>query len=568
MVKRVNLKADPVQAFSDLTRSMVAQSRAKNTPTPGVKDLGVSGDVVWTRPDSPEPVSVRAVDAAMVELDATMAETRTDLATLNDATLPELQAHLEQQIADIVVTGGGNTTTYSVNAPSADGTAEGDTWYRVVDGKAVGQWQWTSGAWTAVTLTDAVLAGVDVSKLTATGVVPSVVAQQMFADIFSANKIGANQINANSVAGAVGNFLELKAEQVTSGSFVGEKFSGGLFEGATFRTSDPKPGAVTFSETAFSGSPGIGIEPPDSSIYSSLPGIGPNTVDGKPSVSLFGGRLKTGSQGTVTTWAEGAQVHWGDYSSGSGPGAWVTLGRNRASIAYQPSKNTASTKSGISADADQCTIRRDDADGSYAQMLTSKQYAFMEAAVGNESVGQVIASPTRAQVSSWSPSGFASFRADDKEMFLWREKKSNGQRLTQDIFAFDDDGLTYKQAAWDTSGNQLYNRWTKFGDSGWIGFDLNSAVVTVREAVQYRVLNSVFYIRGVISPRAGNWTGDQIIGSVPTVGKPSVTQRRSPGIQSTVSAFLDIKTDGVIRVWVSAATPEWINLSGFSYAQG
>ena len=79
--------------------------------------------------------------------------------------------------------------------------------------------------------------------VTDTAVINEAVINRLFADMFTANKIGADQIAANSIdvsklrvteemSAAIGNFLEINAEQVTGGSFSGKTFVGGEFEGA------------------------------------------------------------------------------------------------------------------------------------------------------------------------------------------------------------------------------------------------------------------------------------------------------------------------------------------------
>ena len=79
--------------------------------------------------------------------------------------------------------------------------------------------------------------------VTDTAVINEAVINRLFADMFTANKIGADQIAANSIdvsklrvtaemSAAIGNFLEINAEQVNGGSFSGETFVGGEFEGA------------------------------------------------------------------------------------------------------------------------------------------------------------------------------------------------------------------------------------------------------------------------------------------------------------------------------------------------
>ncbi|GAA1333065.1 hypothetical protein GCM10009592_26440 [Brachybacterium rhamnosum] len=86
MVKRRNLKPDSKAAMADLVRRLNDRAAALETRPHGVKDLGETGDAVWTDPESGEESSVRelpalidetalAIEAAKKELE----ETREDL---------------------------------------------------------------------------------------------------------------------------------------------------------------------------------------------------------------------------------------------------------------------------------------------------------------------------------------------------------------------------------------------------------------------------------------------------------------------------------------------------------
>ena len=72
----------------------------------------------------------------------------------------------------------------------------------------------------------------DAGQLTVTGStnLSEAVAQKFFANIFAANKITGNEINAQSVAGAVGDFVQVKAENLQAGFITaGIAFSTGSF---------------------------------------------------------------------------------------------------------------------------------------------------------------------------------------------------------------------------------------------------------------------------------------------------------------------------------------------------
>lgn len=251
-----------------------------------------------------------------------------DLAELNDVVLPELADDLEdartdlqqkldttnQRIDDIIVDGGGgagNFTTYSVNEPSGEGTGAGDQWFRVVNGEVLGQWQWDGQTWAPVTLTDAVIAGIDLSKIVSNGNLSEVVASKIFTDIFTANKITSQEIAAGSITTEKIAAEGIIADKIQGGSFTGETFEGGEFVGGAFRTSEAEPGEVLISDTAFCSpptvvgdpdvvtnvyGPGIRITPEDSSNFEIMPSIGPTGS----SMAITGGKSTSGNH-TVAT---------------------------------------------------------------------------------------------------------------------------------------------------------------------------------------------------------------------------------------------------------------------------
>ena len=305
MVQYRDLNAPPSRMLADVVADMKAQERQSKTGDAGVKDLGETGDIIWPRWDGGEE-SVR-------EVGENVEAARVSIAELNDVILPELSDELDAartdlqqkldaanaRIDDIIVDGGGagNFTTYSINEPSAAGTGDGDQWFRVVNGEVIGQWRWDGDVWVPVTLTDAVIAGIDLSKLVSNGNLSEVVANKIWADLFTANKITTQELAAGAVTAENLAAGAIHADEIVGGSFTGETFEGGTFTGGLFKTSDALPGRVTFADGAYVPSwgaagqvyPGLRVEPIDTSATSVPPGIGSYgdgvIVDGGKSVS-------------------------------------------------------------------------------------------------------------------------------------------------------------------------------------------------------------------------------------------------------------------------------------------
>ena len=305
MVQYRDLNAPPSRMLADVVADMKAQERQSKTGDAGVKDLGETGDIIWPRWDGGEE-SVR-------EVGENVEAARVSIAELNDVILPELSDELDAartdlqqkldaanaRIDDIIVDGGGagNFTTYSINEPSAAGTGDGDQWFRVVNGEVIGQWRWDGDVWVPVTLTDAVIAGIDLSKLVSNGNLSEVVANKICADLFTANKITTQELAAGAVTAENLAAGAIHADEIVGGSFTGETFEGGTFTGGLFKTSDALPGRVTFADGAYVPSwgaagqvyPGLRVEPIDTSATSVPPGIGSYgdgvIVDGGKSVS-------------------------------------------------------------------------------------------------------------------------------------------------------------------------------------------------------------------------------------------------------------------------------------------
>ena len=289
MAQYRDLNAPPQQTFAEIVAAMQDQAKSSKTGASGVKDLGESGDVLWETPSG--PTSVRVESENMRQLGINLGELNEvilpELADDLDAAKQDLQQKLDAanaRIDDIIVDGGGagNFTTYSINEPTTEGAGEGDQWFRVVNGEVIGQWRWDGSAWQAVTLTDAIIAGIDLSKLVSNGNLSEVVANKMFADLFAANKITAQELAVGAVTAENIASGAIRADEIVGGSFTGETFEGGTFTGGLFKTSDALPGQVEFADDGYVPSwsstgmtyPGFRVTPPDTSTTSTPPGIG------------------------------------------------------------------------------------------------------------------------------------------------------------------------------------------------------------------------------------------------------------------------------------------------------
>ena len=310
MVQYRDLNAPPSRMLADVVADMKASERQSKTGDAGVKDLGEAGDIVWPRWDGGED-SVR-------EVSANVEAARQSIQELNEVVLPGLADELEDsrtelqqkldaanaRIDDIIVDGGGagNFTTYSINEPTTEGAGEGDQWFRVVNGEVIGQWRWDGAAWVPVTLTDAIIAGIDLSKLVSNGNLSEVVANKMFADLFAANKITAQELAVGAVTAENIASGAIRADEIVGGSFTGETFEGGTFTGGLFKTSDALPGQVELADDAyvthFDGGgtfPGLRIVPIDTSETNLPAAIGPSTNG----LTIFGGRSIGGGSSIV-----------------------------------------------------------------------------------------------------------------------------------------------------------------------------------------------------------------------------------------------------------------------------
>lgn len=538
MAKRTNLKQSPNETLAEIVTNLHGKTSEKTTHAAGIKDLGEAGDVVWRRADGGED-SVRATSE---NLEAA----RKSIAELNEVTLPKLADDLEQsrseleqklnaanaRIDDIVVDNGGagNFTTYSINEPDAAGTGEGDQWFRVVDGEVIGQWRWDGSAWQAVTLTDTIISGIDLSKLEPRGSLSEVVANKMFADIFAANKVTTQELAAGAVTAenlAVG---AVKAEMIEGGSFVGETFEGGTFTGGLFKTSDALPGQVVFADDAYNPSvlvddvalPGLRVVPSNAAGFVKFPGIG--SVHGN--LVVDGGRSTTGAFSDIVVNPLETLIE----TNGGG-----SFGRNAVRVSYKE----------IALDAFRPGNTRS------ATINVSEGYGYMRAYSGDSyESGWVRVRPKDAELAYLDRDNnyLSQIKADSDEAFIYTKAGGADRYLT-----VDSDGIwvkTNKSGSW-----QWYNLEETANDSGWIRFNAHPGIGTGNDP-GLRLKGGIVWAQGYVTRPAGwprGWT--RIAGSFAEWLRPTRDILRQGATTATQRQILRMTSTGYVEVWWSDAAP-------------
>src|SRR5699024_9472882 len=324
---------------------------------------------------------------------------------------------------------------------------EGDQWFRVVNGEVLGQWHWDGHEWEPVSLTDAIISGIDLSKLVGNGGLSEVVANKMFTDIFSANKITAQELAAGSITTEKIAAEGITANVIQGGSFVGETFEGGSFVGGEFRTSDTLPGRVTLADDAYINSstgvahPGIQVEPLDTSAMVRPPGIGP----GDRGLYVDGGSDTSGRRSYLRADPTASLMR-----------TYRADGTTGGVIQVDP---TASLMS---------TYREDGTDGGVIR--TSPTLSTMRTYSGNSSeAGWVRVQPQNAELAYVAPNNvyFSRIRATDTEAYLFTRAGGSNRYLTVDA-----DGVwvkTNKGGSW-----KWYNLEETAQDSGWVNLSYAS----------------------------------------------------------------------------------------------
>lgn len=580
MAKRTNLKQSPNETLAEIVTSLHGKTSEKTTHAAGIKDLGEAGDVVWRRADGGED-SVRTTSE---NLEAA----RKSIAELNEVTLPKLADDLEQsrseleqklnaanaRIDDIVVDNGGagNFTTYSINEPDAAGTGEGDQWFRVVDGEVIGQWRWDGSAWQAVTLTDTIISGIDLSKLEPRGSLSEVVANKMFADIFAANKITTQELAAGAVTAenlAVG---AVKANMIEGGSFVGETFEGGTFTGGLFKTSDALPGQVVFADnayrpSAYNGSvarPGFRIVPSGHLELSVPPGIGPD--DG--GVTVDGGKTVTGVSSRVEVNALGAQVE--TRRSGDNSASKITTDQDESALRRYAGLGALSSE--IIASSTKSTMRAYREDGHLGAKITVTPEQARMASIEGEGGGEIKASSDSSEVMAYSEDGreLAGVEASSKGVELSYSDLDGGSSSrvvanSEEAFIYTSIGGVNRYLEVDARGiwvktdrdgkYQAYNLEETANDSGWIRFNAHSGISTGNDP-GLRLKGGIVWAQGYVT-RPGGWPKGwtRIAGSFAEWLRPTRDILRQGATTATQRQILRMTSTGYIEVWWSDAAP-------------
>ena len=506
-----------------------------------------------------------------------MQELHESLDELNDVTLPELRDDLagsaadlqgkldslNARVDDLVVDGGGsgNFTTYSINEPSGDGTGEGDQWFRVVNGEVLGQWRWDGTAWQAVTLTDAIIAGIDLSKLVSNGNLSEIVANKMFTDLFAANKITSQEIAAGSITTEKIAAEGIIANVIQGGAFTGETFEGGSFVGGEFRTSDTLPGRVTLADDAYINSttgvahPGIRVEPLDTSGMVRPPGIGPGDrglyVDGGSDTSGRRSYLRTSPTASLMrTFREGGK-DGGVIQTSPAESLMRTFREDGTTGGLIQTSPTASVMR---------TFREDGTNGGLIQ--TSPDSSRMRTYSGNsEEQGWVQVQPQDAELAYVTPDNtyFSRIKTDAREAFLYTRAGGAHRYLTVDA-----DGIwvkTNKGGSWKN-----YNLEETAQDSGWNSFPVRSGI-TAGQDLAWRNKNGVIYFRGTVQATwSAGW--NTVVTGLPTEMRPSSTIVTPSPNGSETGLLMQMTPGGNFLVFKPTAGGRTMFVSSMIYVTG
>ena len=529
MAQYRDLNAPPQQTFAEIVAAMQDQAKSSKTGASGVKDLGETGDIVWPRWEGGED-SVR-------EVSANVEAARGDIQELNEVILPDLADELETsrtdlqqkldaanaRIDDIIVDGGGagNFTTYSINEPTTEGAGEGDQWFRVVNGEVIGQWRWDGAAWVPVTLTDAIIAGIDLSKLVSNGNLSEVVANKMFADLFAANRITAQELAVGAVTAENIASGAIRADEIVGGSFTGETFEGGTFTGGLFKTSDALPGQVELADDALSTNldvttgPGIRVVPGDATGFEYMPGIGPSTSG----LMIYGG--KRGDTGSSIVQCHPEAAFMRTYRKDGGEGGLMQT---------SPTDSRMRTYSGNSSEAGWVRARPQDAELAY--VAHDNTY-------------------------------FSRIKTDANEAFLYTRAGGANRYLSVDA-----NGVwvkTNKSGSWES-----WNLEETANDTGWINFTLRSGISGTGSPA-LRLKGGMVYFRGTLT-RSGSWAQGwtEVAGPFNPRYRPETTMQFPGAITDDRRTLLRMGADGILSIYMSAsiAGTATVPLNPLSYVLG
>ena len=503
-----------------------------------------------------------------------MQELGENLAELRDVTLPELADELDDaasdlqqkldaanaRIDDIIVDGGGagNFTTYSINEPSGEGTGEGDQWFRVVNGEVLGQWRWDGAAWQAVTLTDAVIAGIDLSKLVGNGGLSEVVANKMFTDIFAANKITSQEIAAGSITTEKIAAEGIIANVIQGGAFTGETFEGGSFVGGEFRTSDTLPGQVTLSDIGFEDplqtgipGPGVGVTPRNPDGFTRFPGVGPSWGG----MTVSGGRDATGRWATVEASPTTSALRAVD-EGGGGSGYIYTSAGVAMLRTSGPDGETGEVRSSPTS----ARLRTRTAGGALASEVNASPTASFMQTYGDPAVGRAYSQvdPQRATMNVLNAEGrnTARITADGNSVTLF--SATNGQRYLK----LDDTGI------WIETGGKAYNLEETAQDSGWAMATVASGYTAQPNyPPKARKVGNLDYLSGGINGAGISANTSQYVLTLPAGYRPIGNSIYVVGGSSSGAAcpLFVIQPDGRVSMRTTNTTGSYYLMDGVSF---
>ena len=195
MAQYTNLNAPPERTLREIIDEKI-QTRRSATGAAGVKDLGLSGDVVWPRQDG-TATSVRDVDRDLADARQRLEEAETSLTDTGSRLTAAEQAvqDVRDELANIEVGEGGPLIHDRIPAPSdGEGKPAGTAWLVYgQDGTLTSVWQWDGTVWEEMPLDATLIPVLDIgsgtfgdlagSRLTVDDTLAARVVQAMSAEV-------------------------------------------------------------------------------------------------------------------------------------------------------------------------------------------------------------------------------------------------------------------------------------------------------------------------------------------------------------------------------------------------
>lgn len=313
---------------------------------------------------------------------------------------------------------------------------------------------------------------------------------------------------------------------------------GGEFVGGEFRTSDALPGQVTLSDTANQGTPGIAVEPDDSTGYDVLPSIGP----GPDHMRISGGVSTEGALAGAQFSANGTNIYHNGPGA-NGTGSWATVGEGEAGLTYRPDRANASHESAIRARANDAVVYSEGPSGS----------------------GFIYAAPDGAYLAHVGP-GDAMARSESRAHagpeYLMLERKIPGV-LDRHRLRLDDDGVWVQTVFGANSVS--YNLLETAQDSGWIPLAPNTGFTAT--SLAYRNKGGVIYFHGYVEGTftANAWTP---VFSVPTEARPMYATFANEAGSGEAGVEIRMDAAGVLSFRTKTTGTKLLRPSALTYPAG